>query len=341
MIKANLEGNILDYLDWRGDITFSQDPVNMVDGLIFSTLAYLNYPVPEGVSLPLHEVFAAWAKLPEEDQYRGMDIMEKSCRSLAEEIDSYPRFRDLEVTDYLELSSEEQQMQFSAVTFLLPDKNLFVAYRGTDNTLVGWKEDFNMAFIAGTPAQLEATRYLKKIAEKYPDYSIYLGGHSKGGNLAVWAAGYLPDDINGRLIRVFNNDGPGFIEDFTDSPQFKAVKDKIFSYVPESSIIGVLMGGCEYRIIKSSSVSLFQHDPFSWRILGNSFIYDTSRSLSSIRLGKKCNDIIRTLNKEEYAEFIEKIYDDIRASDADTLDDLQGYLLKKALSLLGRIKDLK
>ncbi|MCQ2545704.1 MAG: DUF2974 domain-containing protein [Clostridia bacterium] len=341
MVKTNLEGNILDYLDWRGDITFSQDPVNMVDGLIFSTLAYLNLPVSDGAGLPLHEIKKEWSKLPEGDQYRGIDIMEKSCRMLAESIADYPRYRDLTVTDYVELSSEEQQMQFSAATFLLPENNLFVAYRGTDNTIVGWKEDFNMAFIAGTPAQLEATRYLKMIAEKYPDCSIYIGGHSKGGNLAVWAAGYLPDDINNRIIRVFNNDGPGFIEDFTDSPQFKAVKDKIFSYVPESSIIGVLMGGCEYRIIKSSSVSLLQHDPFSWKVLGNSFIYDSSRSLLSRRISRKCNEIIRTMNKEEYAEFIEKIYDDIRASDADTLDDLQGYLLKKVLSLPGRIKDLK
>lgn len=341
MTKSNPEGNIFDYLAWRGDITFSQSPVNMIDGLIFSTLAYLNYPLEGEDSLPLHEVFDKWKTLSEAEQFRGMDIMAKSCRQLATEISEYPRFRDIVITDYVEISSEEEEMQFSAVTFTLPEDKLFIAYRGTDNTIVGWKEDFNMAITAGTPAQLEATKYLKKIAEKYPDRLMYIGGHSKGGNLAVWAAGYLPDSVSGRLIRVFNNDGPGFVQDFTDSPQYKAVKDKIYSYVPESSIVGVLMGGCDYRIIKSSSVSLLQHDPFSWLILGTSFIYDTARSISSRRLSKKCNDIIRTMDKEEYSAFIEKIYDEFRGAELDTLEDLQGYLLKNSLTLLGKIREFK
>lgn len=337
-MNSKLEGNIFDYLDWRGDITFRQSPVNMVDGLIFSTLAYLNYPVPEGTSLPLHQAYKALAKLPAREQYRGLDIMKKSCRNLGKDVVKYTRFRDIKVTDYVEMTSDEKQLQFSAMTFLLPDNQMFVAFRGTDNTIVGWKEDFNMAFISGTPAQLEATEYLKKAAAKYPDYSIYLGGHSKGGNLSVWAAGYLPDDLNSRLAGVYNNDGPGFIEDFTESTEFLTVKDKIHSFVPESSIVGVLMGGCDYRIIKSSSVSLFQHDPFTWKILGTSFIYDTKLSLANRKIGKKFNEIIRTMDKEQYSAFIEKIYDELKSKDTDTLDDLQGYLLKSALSLLGRFK---
>ena len=163
--------------------------------------------------------------------------------------------------------------QFAAMTFDLPDGSSYIAFRGTDATIVGWKEDFNMAFQYPVPSQAEAADYLNEAA-RHCRGKLYVGGHSKGGNLAVYAAANCRPDVSARLARVFSHDGPGFLEQALQSEAFRQVLPKIEKTLPQSSMIGMLLEHQEnYKIVKSSSISIWQHNPFSWEINGDDFSY--------------------------------------------------------------------
>lgn len=329
-----MDGNIMDYLEWRGDLTFDQSELNIVDALILSNLTYINYPDADEKQKPLRQCWKEWLDVPADIQFKGLDIMEKPVRALAKAAAESDRFKDLLLTRYRESSSEELEKQFSAMTFLLPNDSLFIAFRGTDNTLLGWKEDFNMAFTNGTPSQEAATAYATEILETWPDRAIHLGGHSKGGNLAVWAAVHLPPSMQARVKCVYNNDGPGFAGDLQSSPGFLNIRDRIFSFVPESSIVGVLMGCCEYLTVESSGLSLLQHDPFTWRVSGKRFVYNTERTWSGKMIERSINTMIAAMDREELSGLVEELYTGFRSDDAITINDLKRHLLKRVITTI-------
>ncbi|MCQ2530554.1 MAG: DUF2974 domain-containing protein [Lachnospiraceae bacterium] len=336
-----MEGNIFDYLEWRGDISFEQSGLNAIDGLIFCCLAYVNYARAKGKKQSLKEAYEITKTLPKEDQFCGLEIMREDALKLAEIISNYDRFKKIQVINYVELHSEETEKQFSAMTFLLPKNSVFIAFRGTDNTLVGWKENLNMSFTHGTPAQLEATEYVENIAAKYPKKQIYLGGHSKGGNLAVWAAIHCPERIQERIQYVFNHDGPGFIDDMSESAEYKNIEQKLLAFVPESSIIGMLMGSFPYLTIESSSVSLMQHQPFSWKVLGKHFIYKEEKTFSSKVISGYLNNIIETMSPEELEEFVDKLYENLKENDVKTISDLKKNLWKNSRDIISQFREFK
>lgn len=336
-----MDGNIFDYLEWRGDIAFEQNRLNAIDALLFCCLAYVNYVRAKGKTQTLKEAYNITKTLPKENQFCGLELMREDTLKLAEMISSYVRFEKVLVTDYIELNSEEKEKQFSAMTFIFSEDSIFIAFRGTDNTLVGWKENLNMSFTHGTPAQLEATAYVEKIAEKYPEKHIYLGGHSKGGNLAVWAAIHSKTQIQNRLRYVFNNDGPGFIDDMSESAEYKNIESKLLAFVPESSIIGVLMGSFNYLTIESSSFSLMQHHPFSWKVLGKHFVYKEEKTFSSRLISGYLNNIIETMEPEELEEFVDRLYENLKENDVKTISDLKKNLWKNSRDIISQFRGLK
>ena len=173
---------------------------------------------------------------------------------------------------YRDLLIPEQETQFAAVTFLLDDGSAFLAFRGTDYSLVGWKEDFNMSFQQTVPAQRLALQYVRDVAAEYLA-PLRLGGHSKGGNLAVFAAARCGPMLQKRILEVYNHDGPGFTEYMMGDPGYVALVPRIKTYVPQSSVIGMLLEHEEpYTVIRSKTVSLLQHDPYSWEVMGRDFV---------------------------------------------------------------------
>jgi len=154
----------------------------------------------------------------------------------------------------------------------LDDGSMFLAFRGTDNSLVGWKEDFNMTFQQTVPAQRLALQYTRDVAMEYLR-PMRLGGHSKGGNLAVFAAARSSPMVQKKIQQVYNNDGPGFTQYLMGDPGYLAMVPKIKTYIPQSSIIGMLLEHEEpYTVIRSKSVGLLQHDLYTWDVLGKEFI---------------------------------------------------------------------
>ncbi len=164
-----------------------------------------------------------------------------------------PRFSDVEMSAYCEQFDGGAQTQFAAVTFRLPSGTLVVAFRGTDDSLVGWKEDFNMAFQYPVPAQVSAAEYLKKVASLW-DGPILLTGHSKGGNLAVYAAMNAEDEIKDRVERIYSLDGPGFPEEVVKSFEYASVSDRIVKIVPDSSVVGMVFETPERCVVVKSDV---------------------------------------------------------------------------------------
>ena len=264
--------NVFDYIKWRGDLTFSQDPPNVVDALIFSELSYLRYGgaviSDPTCRTPLREAAEEFFALEDHEER----IHLKDDAKLLRQAGNSRRFGNAEITMYRDMLIPEQETQFAALTFLLDDGSGFVAFRGTDYSLVGWKEDFNMSFQQTVPAQRLALHYTREVAAEYM-VPLRLGGHSKGGNMAVFAAARSSPMVQDRIMEVFNNDGPGFTDYLMGDPGYLRMVPKIRTMIPQSSVIGMLLEHEEpYRVIRSKTVGLLQHDPYSWEVMGNDFL---------------------------------------------------------------------
>lgn len=264
--------NILDYIKWRGDLTFTQDPPNEVDALVFSALSYIRYGgrVEAEPYAPVLLRDAAQSYFLLEDQESRVRV--KNDLELLRLAAASARFGYARIYLYRDVFIPEQETQFAALTFLLDDGSAFLAFRGTDYSLVGWKEDFNMSFQQTVPAQRLAVQYAREVACEYTA-PLRFGGHSKGGNLAVFAAARSSPILQERILEVYNHDGPGFTEYMMGDPGYLAMVPRIRTFVPQSSVIGMLLEHEEpYRVIRSSSVSLLQHDPYTWDVLGKQFV---------------------------------------------------------------------
>jgi hypothetical protein len=243
------------------------------------------------------------------------------------------RFARTRVTGHVNIVKSNPQIQFSATTFLLGDDTCFIAFRGSDDTLVAWKENFNMSFMSPVPAQVKAVEYLERAARAYPDRKIYLGGHSKGGNLAVFAATKCSDNVKGRIEAVYSNDGPGFTRKFINSAAYKSVKSKIHTLVPQSSIIGMLLEHEEdYEVVSSTQTGLYQHNALSWEVKGKAFVHLDSITEESKKIDRTLKIWLSEMGAERRRRITDTVYELLSSSSVKTLTDLNAdkLLLLKA-----------
>ena len=320
--------NILDYLDWRGDLTLAAAPFNEVDNLILSELSFLDYSgiVPElaqdgGVTIA--EAARQFRARYGENVDMGV-LVPEACVPLLYKAGQSNRFGGMRLLSYVSNTDIQREMQFAAITVELAPKLLYVAYRGTDDTLVGWKEDFNMSFLSPVPGQIEAERYLKRVAEQWKDGCLMVGGHSKGGNFAVYAAIHAGEKLQKRIIAVYNNDGPGFEGDVLGTDEHLRISDRIRTIVPEDDVVGMLMGHQErYSVVRSDQTALMQHDGFSWQVLGDSFVHLNEISRGGKLVDQTLKSFAAALTNEERERFVDMLYEILTAGDAKTLSDLQ------------------
>ena len=317
--------NIIDYVLWRGDIPFSQVPMGAVDALVLSYLSYMPYD-----GLVAEEFSAEGAMLSDAAQYfleHGLssscmiDSTREDCR-LLEAVKDSERFGTLRLTGYVNRYDEETQEQFSAITFLPPVGPAFVAFRGTDSTVVGWKEDFNMSFSSEVPAQGAALGYIVRAASALPMPAV-LGGHSKGGNLAAYAGIFAPDSVQKRIVCVYNFDGPGFNEQVISGPEFHQIDMRIHTFVPQSSLIGILLWHAEpFIVVRSDAGGLFQHNPYTWQVMGGRFITLPERTRESRLAEDTIKNWLSTLDNQERKRVIDGVYGVLSASDGRNVADL-------------------
>ena len=314
--------DMLDYLAWRGDIEFTQMPVNPVDALIFSTLSYIDFKdiVPDNPmqSISMAEAAVALFSLAEPQNRTRV----KKDLELLEAVAKSARFDNIRLSFYRSILIPEEETQFAAVTVFLEDGSAYIAFRGTDNTLTGWKEDFNMTFQPDIPAQRLALEYVQEFAAAHP-IPIWMGGHSKGGNLSVYAAAKCGELLQMRIVEVHNQDGPGFSEAMMDDPGYRAILPKLRSYVPQSSVIGLLLEHEEpHTIIKSNQIGIMQHDPYSWQVLGPNFLLEDALTSDSRFLDRTFKNWLSQMTKEERSEFFDTVFSLLESTGAERTGEI-------------------
>lgn len=338
--------NLMDYLEWRGDLTFSEAPLNEVDNLAFCLLSYVDLddivPAdPRKGKVTLRAAAAEYFFSHPEVGNRPLGlIIPADILTLFRRMAHTRRYRDLELTGFVSEISEERQTQFAALTLLLPEEQIFVAFRGTDDTLVGWKEDFNLSVMEEVPAQRRAAEYLNAL-DAPPDASLYVGGQSKGGNLAVWGAVHADGRVRSQIRRVYSNDGPGFPRGTVESDAYRELSDRICVLLPEDSLVGLLLehdGG--YTVVKSNRKGLFQHDGLSWEVLGGQFRRADGLSPVGLRNDTVIRERIDAMTREERQDFIRLMFTLLESTGAKTLTDLHHGRSKNALTLIKTFRDL-
>ena len=338
-------GNLFDYLDWRGDLSFSEVGFGEIDSLILSTISYVDFDgiVPHAhgeKSIALLAAARQYLRVHSGEQAYLGAILPPETLTLMVKAAKTKRFANVRLTGYENKLCSDTELQFSAITYMLGNNTIFVAFRGTDDTLVGWKENFNMSFMTTVPAQLEAVNYLTAAANATSG-DIYVGGHSKGGNLAVFSTVRCAPYVKERIRTTYNNDGPGFSDIRTLGDAYEEMLPKIETYVPESSVIGLLLErNGDYTVVKSSSKGLLQHDAMSWEVLGASFVTVEGLSQTSVLVDQILKNWLKEISKEEREVFVDTLFGILETTKAKNIDDLNVEKAKAAHMVLKEVNGL-
>ena len=266
--------NMYDYISWRGDLPFSKDPFNIVDNLLFSYIIYTDLSSIagyDGEGITIRQAGEKYFETHTEEEILKSTSFIAQAPLVLRAMGSSRRFGDIRIRYYVHNIDREKVEQFSAAHFLIDNSTSYIAYAGTDDTFVGWKEDFMMSYQT-ISAQISAADYLNRTATGM-FHRYYLGGHSKGGNLAEYAGVHATDKVRKKIIRVFSNDGPGLADYAMDQEGYEKISDRFTKIVPELSVFGMLYDRNENRIvIRSDKTGIMQHDAIGWQILGTDFV---------------------------------------------------------------------
>lgn len=337
--------DIVEYISWRGDLSLKQFPLNEVDALILCQISYCNF---DGIldsaftkkGMTLRELGFKFANSP--DSEKRMDygaMINPLTNNLLQAASESKRFGDLHVCGYVNIVDTQKDEQFSAMTFCLPDGSFFVAYRGTDDTIVGWQEDFDLGWKDKVPAQVDAAQYLEKAASSLKG-KIITGGHSKGANLVLYAAANVSEKTTKRITDVYVNDGPGFRKEFFESRNYLAIRDRVHSFKPQLSVVGMLFD-CDERFtcIECDGKGLHQHDPFNWHVQASSFV-ETEQDEESRVISKAINGWFNGLNLEQKQLFVKTVFGVLEDSDTTTNSDLLANWKVTVPKMIKAMKDL-
>ncbi len=329
--------NLFHYVKKYAMYSFDEEPFNEIDNVILTQIPYL--PLENmvlGFNKPALTINELVEKLIESNTKKKVKgIFCNRVYKLLLKMQKTKRYQNILCYHYKKIIDSEKQ--FGAITFKLPDGSIFVSYEGTNAAISGWKEDAYMTYRFPVPAQELALNYLKRTISRR-DSAIRIGGHSKGGNLAVYAAMEASPSIQRRIIKIYNNDGPGFFKEIVDSDKYQRIVKKIYRIVPRESVVGMLLyHSGDVLVVKSKSKSLLQHDPFHWQIDGTSFAID-SLSEYSKRVSEKTRNWLETLRVQERKRCVEDFFDTLAFS--DVVETYDFFSIGKSLATIREIKHL-
>ena len=311
--------NFIEYVEKTME-TFEEKPFCDADALVFSWLSYIDFPencIPDD-AVRLGDLYKAELF---EQMFRTAVAYDETkalfCAAAAS-----PRFRDTGVSHYVSRLDPETLKQFSAVNFHISEKLRFVAFRGTDKFIVGWKEDLCLALADPVESQKSSVRYLTRCASGF-DGEIITGGHSKGGNLAIFSSALCDESIKNKITKIYSFDGPG-VDDEVNEELIDQIYDKVIKFVPQSSLIGLIMEKREdYRIVKSDGRGFSQHMAFYWHLTPEGeFDFTDDLTYDSRILKVSVNKWIGDMNYEERSRIIQSLFEMFNTTNAETLDDI-------------------
>ncbi len=281
------------------------------------------------------------------------------------------RYRNILLSDYINELDYQEIKQFAAITFQLPDNSIYIAFRGTDDTILGWKEDFMMTYMLPIPSQIRAKEYLKQISHKkynrsllytiknrdlktsifsslkqyfnqsFNGVKIRLGGHSKGGNLAVYAACNNDERVIKRIIEIYNNDGPGFDIETLKMPEYQNIAKRIKKFVPEGCVFGIMLEYLEEMIVvKSDAKGLMQHNGFTWQIEGTRFVEIESINQDSQAMDTAFKIWLSKVDKETRKNAVDSIFNIIEAAKIEKINDFSEKTFTHLITALKELKNM-
>lgn len=327
--------NIIDYVNNEYN-SFNDKPFNEVDSLVCGWLSYFHYEY-----LPQIEKGLSIQKCLQGEHFKNLlkdNYDYDSSLKLLYGLASSPRYRDGIIKNYIEIDDPQIQMQFGVISIQFNDL-LVISFRGTDNSFIGWKEDFNMSFKDTIPSQLKAVSYVNK----YGRYAkrIILTGHSKGGNLSIYSAINCNNSIKKKIINAYSLDGPGINDKAIKENNYKQIEDRLIKLIPQSSVIGMILDNSDNaRIIKSNRVSFWQHDPFSWLINNNEFIYQNKLTMDAKIINNSIASWLNNIPGKQREEFIDTLYDICISDQFISVNDFKANLNVNIPMIMDKLKHL-
>ena len=317
---------LMDYLVWRGDIPLEVCPFSEIDALAMAMVCYLNFQSmddPKGWTLA--EAKRLELVLPSDHSAFP------ARKALFEVMADAKRFADIRLHHFIARTDPEKKLQFSAVCADLPDGSMCVCFRGTDGTLVGWREDLDMSYQSPVPAQEAAEVYLSRAAG-LDGRPLRVAGHSKGGNLAVYAAARLESSLQARVTDIYTFDGPGMSPEVFDSEGYQAIAGRIRSFLPQSSIVGLMM--------KYAASGMAQHDPLTWQIYGPHFetLPEVDDNAKTIR--DTLHEWLRKTTRQDRGKVVDSVFDVLSTTGQASISDLMGDKLKNILAVVSGSREL-
>ena len=332
-------GNIMDYISWRGDLSFAQSPFNEVDNLILACFSYVNLDGIPAVSgkkgIELKKLVKEFKKLHTIKELEADKSFIRLAPFMMFEMAKSVRFGNCVIRNYVNEIVTEAEQQFSAVEIVLDDGTSYISFRGTDDTIIGWKEDFNLS-TGVVPAQERAVEYMQRISDKAYGM-LRVGGHSKGGNLAIYGS-VMCKSAHDKILEIYSNDGPGFSKEFQESPETAEMMPKIIRIIPEYSIIGTLLEHEKQPIIvASTSRGLLQHDGFSWEVQGPGLVRRDSLNKTALRFIEILHKRIDGMDTEQKRLLIEDLFATLQASGCENLSEVQSGGIKSLAAMVKRL----
>lgn len=335
---------IIGYIKQYGDLSFEEKEISDVDSLVLCQLSYLKYDglVPDVSENKPSVTIKELRQHPDYEKLFADERFKKDNKTLFEQCCNSKRFGELRLNSYVNkiFTQEDFQTQFSAVTFILGEGTLYVAYRGTDETFIGWKEDLNMAFIYPVPGQAYSVKYLNIVASRLAS-KVYVGGHSKGGNFAVYAAMKCKDFVQEKLVKIYCMDGPGFRPEVLKECNYESIRDRVVRILPQSSLVGRLLETDEqYKVIKSKGISLGQHNPFFWLIKNGDFVETPKTDFGSSLMKETINRWVYSQEPEQLKRLSDTMLSVVETTNTDNLIDWENHKKESMNQIRQAIKDL-
>lgn len=335
--------NIADYVKRVGQDNWEERPAGELDFAAFSQIVYLplDMALQDDEPLTLHGVALAMADLTVDSFF---SIYYRKRLELMRVMAELPRYQGMMLSDYVHEVNPEDQKQFCAVTITIPGDIKALCFEGTDLSLAGWKEDFNMSFESPVPAQEDACRYLQRLADADETCSFVLLGHSKGGNLSIYASAYALGSVQSRIQGIYNFDGPGLMKKDVESDGYRAISDCIYFYLPQNSLVGLLFERHEPSIIvKSRALNIFQHDVFTWRIHPGDDVFVRLEELTAAAQIRDdvLSDWLGDISFEDREKFCDTIYQVLSADESrESLSDLFRFNYEEASLSLKALQNI-
>ncbi|MFI3142249.1 MAG: Mbeg1-like protein [Clostridia bacterium] len=341
IINKVADTNIIQYVQNQTD-SFNKTAFNEVDSVVFAQFTYLNFSRFVSSS-EQNQVWVSISSLYKAEEFSHMldlTLYPASNKNLLEALCASPRYRDVLINFYDEKFDVQAQEQFCAITFKLPNDELVIGFRGTDSTVIGWKEDFNMLYLSPVPCQVSAVNYFETVAQKVQG-NFHIVGHSKGGNLAVYSSLFANEEAQSRIINVYDLDGPGFQTKVWEEKNSEEITSKIIKISPEGSFIGFILNSpIPIKVIKSSKIGLFQHETYTWLIDGNEFIESDEVTSRVKYVDKTLDELLNNLSIDQKRLVIDTVFSVISTTNAQRLSDVMPLIIRERETIIKAIKQL-